>query len=169
MADHQIQSAMLVVQALALIGLIVYAIETYRMRRASQGSLEAMAKPCITFWAELRDGPETILDMHGATGSLVARPDGGSYVIHNLGNGVALNVRYHITRNDPALDAPGNWNWRYIPTIQNGAKVALVETIGGYNTEHEAIFEYESIGRRKYRSTITLSHRVINSFKFEET
>lgn len=159
---------MFVVQAAALVGLIIYAIETYRMRRASQGTLEAMAKPCITFWAELRNPEDVILDMDGATGNLVARPDGGSYVIHNLGNGLALNLRYYITRNNPELDAPANRRWRYIPTIPTGAKVTLVETVGGFGAQHEATFEYESIGGRKYRSTITLNHRVITSFKFEE-
>lgn len=168
-SDHEIQSAMLAVQALALVGLIFYAIETYRLRRASQRTLEAMAKPCITFWAELRNPEDAILDMGGATGNLVARPDGGSYVIHNLGNGIALNLRYYITRNNHELDAPDRQKWRYIPTIPTGAKVALVETVGGFNAQHEATFEYESIGRRKYRSTITLNQRVITSFKFEET
>ena len=159
---------MLVVQFLALIGLVVYAIETYKMRKASQDTMEGLSKPCITFWAELRDGQDAILNMHGATGNLVARPDSGSFVINNLGNGLALNLRYYITRNDPQLDAPANRRWRYIPTVPASARVGLVETIAGYGGEHEATFEYESIGGRKYRSTIRLNHRVITSFKFEE-
>jgi hypothetical protein len=117
----------------------------------------------------LRDGADAILEMHGATGNLVARPDGGSYVIHNVGNGLALNLRYYITRNDPQLDAPANRRWRYIPTVPATAHVALVETVGGYGGEHEATFEYQSIGGRTYRSTVKLNHRVITSFKFEET
>ena|SRR5882762_8591964 len=118
-------------------------------------------------YAELRNADEAILNTHGATGNLTARPDGGSYVIHNLGNGLALNLRYYITRNDPVLDAPTNWRWRYIPTIPAAARVALVETLTGYNGEHEATFEYQSISGRKYRSTIKLNHHVITSFKFE--
>jgi hypothetical protein len=34
--------------------------------------------------------------------------------------------------------------------------------------QHEATLEYESIGGRKYRSTITLNHHVITSYRFEE-
>ena len=108
MSDHHIQLAMLMVQALALVGLFLYCAETYKMRKASQELLQAsmdqvegLSKPCITFRAELREGADAILEIHGAKGNLVARPDGGSYVIHNLGNGMALNLPYYFTRNDP--------------------------------------------------------------------
>jgi predicted DNA-binding ribbon-helix-helix protein len=99
---------MLIVQAVALVGLFLYCAETYKLRKASQrlvqtsmGQVEGLSKPCITFWAELRDGKEAILSMDGATGNLVARLDDRSYVIHNLGSGLALNLRYYITRNNP--------------------------------------------------------------------
>jgi len=174
MSDHHIQLLMLMVQSLALIGLMLYCVETHRMRQAAQkqlknsmDQLESYSKPCITFWSELRQGEDVILEMHGATGNLVARPDGGSYVIHNLGNGLALNLRYYVTRNNPQLDQDPE-RWRYIPTVPVNARVALVETLGHFNQEHEATFEYSSIGRRKYRSTITLNHHVITSYRFEE-
>jgi hypothetical protein len=167
MSDHCIQLLALAVQTLALIGLGIYCIETYKIRKASIGQIESQANPCITFWAQLRDGADAILAMHGATGNLVAQPDGGSYVIQNLGNGLALNLRYRITRNIPELEV-NQREWRYIPTIAATARATLVETLGGYNMEHEATFEYESIGGRNYRSTIALNHHVITSFKFEE-
>ena len=114
MSDHHIQILMLVVQAAALIGLLIYCVETYKIRKASQNQVElsqglfkssmdqveALSRPCITFLAELRDGSETILEMHGAPGSLVARPDEGSDVIQNIGNGVAQNLKYYITSPD---------------------------------------------------------------------
>lgn len=159
---------MFVVQALALIGLVIYAVETHRIRKASQDTVEGMSKPCITFWAELRNAAEAILDMDGATGNLIARLDTGNYVIENRGSGLAVNLRYYITRNNPALDAPEKRKWRYIPTVPATAKVTLVETVGAFGNQHEATFEYQSIGGRKYRSTIALNNRVIASFKFEE-
>jgi len=182
MSDHSIQLLTLVVQTLALIGLSAYCIETYKIRVASQKQIdvsqnllkismdqvEGFSKPCITFWSELRNGQDVILEMHGATGNLVARPDGGSYVIHNLGNGVALNLNYYITRNNPEFDAPQMRTHKYIPTVPATARVTLTETLGGYSTNHEASFEYESTGGRKYRSTITLNHHVITSYRFEE-
>lgn len=84
MSDNHIQLLMLVVQTLALIGLFAYCVETHRMRKAAQNQLknstdqlESYSKPCITFWSELREGEDVILQIHGATGNLVARPDGG--------------------------------------------------------------------------------------------
>lgn len=182
MSEHSIQLLTLVLQVVAVIGLFVYCIETYKIRSASQNQvrvsqrllqssldqIEGMSKPCVTFWAELREGQDVILEMHGAAGNLVARPDAGSYVIQNIGNGVALNLRYYIARGNPEFDAPERRRRRYIPALQASAKVALVETVGHYNAEHEATFAYESIGGRKYRTTITLNNRVITSFRFQE-
>ena len=157
---------MLGVQILALIGLICYAVETMKIRKASQQQVEGMSKPCLTLWGELRDGNDAILEMHGAVGNIIAAADGGSYVVQNIGNGVALNVRYRFTRpnDDPARPRDA----RYVPHISPAGRATLVETIGGYNAEHEVTFEYESIGGRRYRTTIQLNHRVITSFTFEE-
>jgi hypothetical protein len=47
-------------------------------------------------------------------------------------------------------------------------KVRLVETIGGYDAENTATFDYQSISGRKYRTTIQLNHHVIVSFSFVE-
>lgn len=155
---------MLVVQTLGVLGLAVYCIETYRIRRSSQQQVETAQKPFVTFLCELRDGADVILEMGGAVGSLVARADQGSYVIHNVGNGVAINLRYRITRNEGLGEQP----WRYMPAVPATSRVTLVETLGGYNANHVATFEYESIGGRKYRSTITLNHHVITAFNFGE-
>jgi hypothetical protein len=181
-SDHHIQILMLVLQAAALVGLLIYCVETHKIRKASQNQVEvsqrlfkssmdqveALSRPCITFLAELRDGADAILEMHGAAGSLVARLDQGSYVIHNIGNGVALNLKYYITRGIPEFDQPKIRTMRYMPAIPATARVTLVESIGNYNAEHDATFEYESIGSRKYRSTMKLNHHVITAFSFEE-
>ena len=95
---------MLVVQALTLIGLVWYAIETRRIRRAAQRQVESslalikaandqvegMSKPCLTFWGELRDASNAILQMDGATGNIIAQADQGGYVALNIGSGVAF-------------------------------------------------------------------------------
>src|SRR5260370_10764428 len=98
MSDHCIQLMMLVVQTLGVIGLAIYCIETYRIRKASQDQVsasqelikaaldqvEGSLKPCIAFAARLRDGADAILEMHGAVGNLIVQPDQGSYLIHNI-------------------------------------------------------------------------------------
>jgi hypothetical protein len=171
---------MLCVQILALIGLFWYVLETMKIRRAAQqqvgtsldlikaatAQVEGMSKPCLTLWGELRDGNDAILGMDGAVGNIIARADQGSYVAVNVGNGVALNVRYRFTRPDDNPAHPREM--RYVPNLLATAKVTLVETLGRYNAEHEVTFEYESIGGRKYRTVINLNHRVITTFVFEE-
>lgn len=171
---------MLCIQVLALGGLFWYVFETRKIRRLAQTQLqtsldlieaatnqvEGMSKPCLTLWGELREGADAILNMDGAIGNIIAAADHGSYVALNIGNGVALNIRYRFTRpNDNPAHPP---DLRYIPNLLATGKATLVETIGGYNAEHEVTFEYASIGGRKYRTTIRLNHRVITSFVFEE-
>lgn len=171
---------MLCVQILGLAGLSWYAIETMKIRRAAQKQVETSlalikaanaqaegaAKPCLTLWGELRDGADAILNMDGAVGNIVARPDQGSYVVLNIGNGVALNVRYRFTR--PNDDPNHPRDMRYIPNLAPTGKATLVETLGGYNAEHDVTFRYESIGGRRYQTTIHLNHRVITTFDFSE-
>jgi hypothetical protein len=175
-----IQASMLCIQILALVGLTWYAIETMKIRKAAQrqvetsldlikaatAQVEGMSKPCLTFWGDLRDGAGAILEMHGAVGNVVARADQGNYVVQNIGNGVALNVRYQFTRPNDNRERPRDT--RYVPNIFSTARVTLVETLGGYDAEHEVTFDYESIGGRRYRTTIHLNHHVITSFVFEE-
>jgi hypothetical protein len=79
----------------------------------------------------------------------------------DYGNGAALNLRYFSTR----PDVP-NPDWRYVPIVLATGRATLVETLGFYNAEHEATFEYDSIGGRKYRSTISLNRHVITALNF---
>ena len=168
---------MLVVQTLGIIGLGIYCVETYKIRKASQEQVTASQKiikaardqaegslrPCITFGARLRDETDAILEMDGAVGNLVVQPDQGKYVIHNGGNGAALNIRYFFTRPDVA-----DPDWRYLPTLFATHRVVLIETLTFFNNEHVATFEYESMGGRLYRSTLSLNHHIITAFRFEE-
>jgi hypothetical protein len=175
-----IQASMLCVQILALIGLFLYVKETAYIRKAAQrqietsldlikaanAQVEGMSKPCLTFRGALRDGADIITEMHGTASNIVAGADQGSYVVKNIGNGLALNVRYHFTRptdNPEHIPDP-----RYVPYILPTTSVTLVETLVGYNVEHQVTFDYESIGGRKYRTTIQLNNHIIASFDFEE-
>jgi len=149
-------------------------IETMKIRRAAQeqvassldlikaatAQVEGLSKPCLTFLGELRDASDAILEKHGAAGNVITEDDHGCYVVQNIGNGVALNVRYHFTGRPP--------DPRYVPNIMPAIKVTLVEKLGAYNDEHKVTFDYESIGGRRYRTTIQLNHHVITSFRFEE-
>ena len=118
-----------------------YAIETWKIRKATQKQVQAsndqvegLSKPCITFPGSLRDGADTILEMHGATGNIIAAADTGSYIIVNIGSGVALNIRYQFTRQErqPVV--------RYIPNLSVSAKASLIESVNHYNAEHHVTF-----------------------------
>ena len=179
MSDHCIQLLMLIVQALGVLGLAIYCIETYRIRKTSQDQVtasqriiqaamdqvEGLSKPCIAFSAQLRARGDAILQKHGAVGSLIVLDDAGNYVIQNIGNGPALNLKYFFTRGGPD---PAERDWRYLPAVLATARASLVESLVLFDADHVATFEYESIGGRKYRSAITLSHHVITAFDFEE-
>src|SRR5258706_14338664 len=148
---------MLIVQAAGVIGLAIYCFETYRIRKASQDQVtasqrliqaamdqvEGLSKPCIAFSAQLRPRGDAILQIHGAVGNLIVLDDAGSYVIQNIGNGPALNLKYFFTRGDPN---PAERDWRYLPAILVPARASLVESLVLFNAEHVATFEYESIG-----------------------
>jgi hypothetical protein len=107
-----VQIWMLVIQSLALGGLIWYTWVTRGIRKASQDQVrvsqdlikvamdqvEGLSKPCLTLYSGLRDGADAIMAMNGAVGNTVARGDQGSFVLQNIGNGIALNVRYQFLR-----------------------------------------------------------------------
>ena len=169
MTDHCIHVLTLIVQTLTLGGLIWYAVETWKIRKAAQrqvkasnDQVEGLSKPCLTFVGELRDGNDVILEMHGAAGNVIAKAYAGSYVIVNVGSGVALNIRYQFTRPDHPTEP------RYIPLLASRAEASLIEPVAAYNAEHQVTFDYESVGGRKYRTTTQLNHRVITAFRFEE-
>ena len=58
-SDHHIQLGILIVGSLTFVALIWYAVETRRLRLAAQDQLEALAKPCLSLWADLRDATVT--------------------------------------------------------------------------------------------------------------
>jgi hypothetical protein len=133
--------------------------------RAANDQVEGLSKPCITLLGGPRYGNDVIIETYGVVGNIMAAADQGSYVFQNIGSGVALNVRYHFTRPNVAVENLGK---RYIPHIHMGEKVSLPETLSAYHDRHEVSVEYESIGKREYRTTVTLDHRVIAAFQFEE-
>ena len=135
---------------------------SFDLIKAATAQVEGMSKPCLGFWGDLRDGNDVILERHAAVGNIVAQADQGNYVVQNIGNGVALNIRYRFTRQNIEP------NLRYVPNLLPSGRATLVERLTTYNEEHEVTFDYESIGGHKYRSVITLNHRVITSFHFEE-
>jgi hypothetical protein len=174
MSDHQIQLGIFVVTLIGLITglatlgiLIWYAVETKRLRIAAQDQLEALAKPCLTLLTELRDPSDAILEMHQAIGNTIAAGNGGNFILHNIGNGVALNVTYSFHSFDPDLHADSST--RYFISVTPGQKVQMPEpmNVSGYSAECELVFTFDSIGGTTYQSKIMMNHHVLTRFNFK--
>jgi hypothetical protein len=175
-----VQWLMLTVQFLGLLGLAIYVLETYRLRKASQeqvgvsqrlinasmDQVEGLSKPCITLSSHIRDGADTILEV-GAVGSLVAWGPEGFFALENIGNGIALNVSYEFIHGNRAPERirPGR---RYVQNVPASQTISMVESRQLFVGEWEVRFEYESIGGRKYRSVVSLVETVLTRFQYEE-
>jgi hypothetical protein len=180
MSDH-IQTSILAVQVLALVGLIWYAWETRGMRKASQdqvevsqglmnaamAQVEGLSKPCLTLWSGLRDGADAILNTHGAVGNTIAQSDHGSFVVQNIGNGVALNVSYRFVQLIQTGLASRPGEIRYVQNVLASQKVTMAEPMGPFGGEWEVHFEYQSMGGRKYQSIVTMNNHVLTAFVFK--
>ena len=173
---------MLAVQVLALIVLIWYAWETKRLRkaaekqvevsqellRAAMDQVEGLSKPCLTLWHGLRDPVDTVLEMGGAVGSTTARSNDGQFVIQNIGNGVALNVKYTFKRiNEPDERKVLAGQDRYVPYVLVGQKMTIPEPVAAFSGEYPVILAFQSFGRRKYRTVVTMNNRVLTDLVFE--
>jgi hypothetical protein len=154
---------------LAALGVLVwYTIETMRLRTVATDQVEAMSKPCLTIWADLRDPTDAILEMDDAVGGTVARGDDGNFVVQNIGTGVALNVRYHFNSIGPPK-AKSPTRVRYFVNVLPAQKVRMPEPMNAsiYCETCEVVFCFESIGSRRYQSTVTMINHVLTGFEFK--
>jgi hypothetical protein len=85
--------------------------------------------------------------------------------VQNIGNGLALNVTYVIR--DPQRPQRRE-HPQYLPYVQVHGRTQLPEPINAYGPDCEATFRYQSIGGRRYKSVVTMGHRVIADFSFTE-
>jgi len=166
MSDNHIQLGILIVASLTFVALVWYAIETRRLRVAAQDQLEALAKPCLTLAMELRDPSDAILEMHQAVGNTTARGDHGNFMVHNIGNGVALNVSYRFRSLE--RDALNDLSARYFISVLPNQKATMPEpmNVSSYSGECQLTFEFDSIGGVRYESTVTMNHHVLTRFDF---
>jgi hypothetical protein len=149
----------------ALAVLIWYAIETMKLRMAAMEQVESMAKPCLTLWADLRDPTDAILEMHDAVGVMVVRGSDAQFVVQNIGTGIALNVSYYFR----SLDTPQRPGTpHYLFYVLRDQKIKLPEPMNAtpYAGNCEAVFRFQSIGGKRYQSTITMNNRVLTQFAF---
>jgi hypothetical protein len=179
-SDHRIQVLMLVVQTVAFGGLVVYCVETWKLRKASEAQVEVsqqlitaamdqvegLSKPCLTLDSGLRDAADAIMGI-GVVGNTVASGDNGDFVVRNIGNGVALNVTFNfIYRGDHPQNFPKP-RLRYLQNVLTGQRVNMLTPMNQYRSgEFMVLFHYQSIGGRGYESRITMNGHVLTDFRF---
>jgi hypothetical protein len=154
----------LIIATLTFLALVWYAIETWRLRIAAQNQLEALAKPCLTLCARLRNASDAMLPSNDAVGNTVVRSDQGNFVVQNIGNGVALNVRSVFKSLDP--DRRTSSEMSYLVNVVPGQPVTLPQPINAFPGKFELAFQFESIGGKRYRSTVTVNDYVLTDFRF---
>ncbi len=98
---------------------------------------------------------------------MVARTIAGRFAVENIGNGVALNVTYRIIPENGSSGSSVHKS--YIQNVLAGQRVSMPESTSNYASgEYKVIFEYESIGARRYRTTLEMSDLALTAFFLEE-
>jgi hypothetical protein len=170
------------VQLLGLIGLGLYVFFTYGLLKASQRQVEVsqklikagmdqegLSKPCLTLWGDLRNPSDALMEIGGAVGSTIARGDDGNFVVHNIGNGVALNASYQFEPIDPPHGRRLKGNSGYLQNVLASQKVRMPLPVSMVASGHwQATFQFESLGGRRYRTVISLKGQVLTGFHFVE-
>ena len=183
--NDPIQLGMLIVQVIGLLGLFWYAWETRAMRKASQeqvnisqalisaamDQVEGLSKPCLALCGELRDPSDVIWasSTRRNIGSMIVRKVDGKFVVENIGNGVALNVEYSSRQINPPDNRLVPRLAGYLQNVLSGSNVKMAEPVTPFEQgEYEIIFSFQSIGRRQYRTTVTMKNQVLTKFEFTE-
>ncbi len=154
------------IQCLILAGLIWYARETWKLRKASQEQNkisqeqnEAMEKPCLVLSVRKRRDMDTAADALGGNPYPEQKvPDGqksgtGHVELHNIGAGPAFNIKYVVlVEGKPKKFTPGS-----LPYISKGgrAPIFLIEQSFSTSGQHEEVelkVLYDSLRGRRHES-----------------
>lgn len=160
------------IQALLLAGLVWYAVETRRIRIASQSQfalsqdqLEATRRPYVVLSTTARNREDAILAINGTDSTVMVFCPERLVQIENIGPGIAANIRYEFVPLDPVVQArPAG----YVAHISQGGKFQLpvaTGTIAGY--AFRCVFSYESASHRRYLTTTLLNNLVITDIRFD--
>jgi hypothetical protein len=173
-----VNTGMLFVQLLALVGLVFYVRYTRDLReaakeqttasqnllRAANDQAEGIARPCMTIRQKLRDASKTLLDMDDAVGGVVIDDESAQYVAMNIGNGLALNVSYFFKHRREADQPWKKITGSYLPNVLPNQKIMLALPVNAYPGDHGITFFFQSSGGRWYESSVVIRSKVIIDF-----
>jgi hypothetical protein len=178
-SDHHIQLGLFIVGNIGLVGLFAYCIETWKLRkaaerqieisqdmmRAANDQVEGLSKPCVMLASVPRNAEDAVIGPLGNTQALRLE---GNLAVENIGSGPALNVRYEFVAIEETARFFNPRGVRYVQNILSGQRSQMAEAYTSYNGQFEVIFEYESIGGRRYRTKISMEGYVFTGVAFEE-
>jgi hypothetical protein len=161
-----ISTAGVAVQLLLLGGLIVYCVETCRIRKISQAQLEALHAPCVTFHATPRDAGEAVLNMDAIRGAMILDFLEGDAMFKNIGNGAALNISYVLTPLDSGRSSPDG----YISFLPDGVRCSVpISRNILVNRNYDCVIQYESVSQTRYETKLTIRNLVLTPpFRFRK-
>ena len=158
-----------IVTAVGIVFLAIYAFATRGIQIASQDQTEGQHKPCLTLCAKGRDYTDATIEPGNVVGAMVLTNEKGNISIQNLGNGLALNVRYDVTQvtpsNDPEKLNRGSF-LQHIPVAESFPIPVAEARLRGRRCEFVA--KYQSLGGRRYVSRIRVDNAVITEIVFAE-
>lgn len=179
----RVSFAMLIVQIAGLIGLWRYVVYTRDLKisaekqiklsrdllRAALDQVEGTARPCITLASVLRKREDAMDEVYGVKGISVVKDRDGRMSLRNVGNGLALNISYRFNETGPDRPKDLKGNNGYLQRLHAEREIKLpIATEMTERSTWEVAFEFESLGGRKYRTTLLLEAQVLSNFKFEQ-
>ena len=145
------------IQILIAGGLVFYALDTRRLRKASQEQNELMQKPCLVPVLQERKhivGPAWDAEIG------IKYPDHRSIAfshveLKNIGDGAAFNIQYEIQKREPRSLSKGSLLY-----IEKGHKASTRLMVDDFETssEQEDVslkLSYESLSGRRYENVMS--------------
>jgi hypothetical protein len=137
------------IQLLTLIFLVVYVIDTRRIRRASVAQASALHQPCLVLEQKLREPMRSILD--SIDGPAPTTELASPLTLQNIGTGPAIQITWRFSGLTPPMEFS-------VPYLLAGQRCSLAL---GQNTvtTGQLVFEarYSSIAGQRFLSSQPLS------------
>ncbi len=149
-----------IIQFLLLVGLVLYAYETWKIRKISQEQVETLQKPCLTLSATTRPFEDAVLEMHGSNSAQVLHcPEGVLHLI-NVGLGPAFNVNYTLTPKNPKSSIARPTGYLIHILLRESAIVPVPRGLI-QGAEWMFVVRYDSLTGRRYETAITIDDLIL--------
>lgn len=173
---YWLPQANFVVQCAIFAALVLYAVETWKIRKASQKQVaaaqeqaEAQQRPCLTLVTTPREHGEAVLNMGGAVGGMIIASIDGNVALQNMGNGPAVNVHYAFNPVNPPEGANVARPSGYLQNIPAKELFVMAVALGGLrNLAYECVVGYTSLSGQSYVSRIAINNLVLTAFDFRQ-